>query len=89
MSDKNTDGIFSYINDLADEVIIPGLRTERAYQNRLLKEKFIEKQFNKVVLKDSVDEAIKFGISKSKRILICGSFYLAGEVLEYFERSKP
>ena len=87
MADKEIKNIHVKLKKFADSIVIPKLNTERASKCHELADKLISKKVLNVRTKDSVGEALEFLRTKDN-ILIFGSFYLAGEVLEYFERKK-
>ena len=87
MADKNIDDVFQYIIKYADSAVIPQLKIDRALNCVTLAEEISNRGFENVISTQSVNEALIIN-EKKDNILIFGSFYLAGEVLEIWKETN-
>lgn len=85
MSDKSINNVIPYLKNYSASVNIPKLKTERATNCSKLRDYFHSFGIEDINIYDSVCDAIQTK-QNSNNVLIFGSFYLAGEVLEYFEK---
>lgn len=87
MADKDIGNVFEYIIKYADSVTVPKLKIDRALNSDVLAEEIFNKGFENVISTQSVNEALRIN-EKKDNILIFGSFYLAGEVLEIWHKKS-
>ncbi|MCL2799053.1 MAG: bifunctional folylpolyglutamate synthase/dihydrofolate synthase [Endomicrobia bacterium] len=83
MKEKNYKKIAKKIACLADEVILPDLKTDRAVPQNVLKTEFLKymEDESKIYRAGSVKEALNIIKNKGKAAAV-GSLYLAGEILK-------
>lgn len=81
MRQKDYKKAVAMIAPLADKVVLPRLKTERALETNILKKEFLRfLPEGKIVETESVGEALETLIN-NEIVAVLGSFYLAGEVL--------
>ena len=89
LSDKNLRAICEALAPIADSVLLPKIRSERAADPKMLAQIF--STITSPVpysITSSIDEALALARAKSNPILITGSLHFAGEVLAHL-RGEP
>lgn len=82
MQDKDITGMLSELEEFCSELLICGLKTERAASPDEIFIKTAFLGFDKVKLFPSPVEAFTYASNKGEPVLVAGSFYLLGELLE-------
>jgi folylpolyglutamate synthase/dihydropteroate synthase len=84
MGDKDSSAAFENIKKYGKSLTIPKLKTSRASSNLKIQETAINYGIENIKITKNVAEALEY-LSSENDILIFGSFFLAGEVLEIIE----
>ena len=80
MANKNHEKYISYFKDISSFTTVDIPNQPNAISGKKLKEKF--KNFPNVQYKESIEKAIKsVPLKKNDLLIITGSLYLAGEIL--------
>lgn len=85
MEDKDTDECMKLISKAFDKVIVTELKMPRCIKAEKLKEKLSSKA-EVVIAKDLYSAFLEAENFMDGTAVICGSIYLAGEALKYFDR---
>ena len=94
LADKNADGIFDALSELAQTVVVTSVRSERTARPEELRRRAVGR-FRRVVVAPSVSDALPLARAATGTdgfTLVTGSDYLVGEVLELVEgtsRDEP
>jgi dihydrofolate synthase/folylpolyglutamate synthase len=87
LSDKNVKGMLEIIAPIGDVIVITKSQNKRATEPIKLKELTEKLNFkNQVIVKNKVDEAVKYALSIAKKddlICITGSLFTVGEARDY------
>ena len=88
MKDKDWRNMLKKIFNIADEIIFTRIDSERAIEPEILADFSKRRKGIKIEIIKRVDEALKEIEKRKKNLCICGSLYLAGEVLKIFKRER-
>lgn len=88
MQEKDPDEVFKNIRDISNELIITKTKNPRNQELEILKKSAEKFNFNSINIFDSSDEAFKFILEQNTDRLICGSFFLIGEFIEFLTRNE-
>ena len=91
MRDKDIENICRELSEVADYVITTRSRSERALSPQFLKDRFLHYKNIDAVTTESVDEAVRKGLTlagKDDAILVTGSLYVVGEAMEALKRGR-
>ena len=88
MQEKDPDEAFKNIRDISNELIITKTKNPRNQELEILKKSAEKFNFNSIKIFDSSEEAFKFILEQNTDRLICGSFFLIGEFIEFLTRNE-
>lgn len=89
LSNKDLRGISRFLSPIADEVVVTGVKNPRSADPERLAKEF-RREGKTVKVASSAESALEFARSSTMKkdlILVTGSFYLVGEVLQYLRFS--
>lgn len=81
MEDKDIDSILKYLKPLCNELILTEPKIDRAMKTEKMADKARKLGFKNVTEIKNARKAYGKAMQRQKPLLVCGSFFLAGEVL--------
>jgi len=85
MQDKDYSIMLNNFKPLCDKLILTKPKIDRAAEVNDIEASAKALGFSNIEIIPSIKTAVKYAIDSEKPIIICGSFYLAGEALEVLE----